>query len=105
MKIFRRSNSCPICKPNVRGKTRVAEQKDDESAVIWEEGDDQLQPLTWNELTRLRKNCDRLLAIFAEHVADVAAADRKPNPSAYMRTVSQAVSAEVCDISPTIIVH
>lgn len=94
----------------MRGKTQcsrvaVVEQQDDESAVITEEEEEGLQPVTWDELARLRKDCDRLLDIFAEHVADVAAADRKKDPSAYMRTVCKAVSARVCDISPTIIVY
>lgn len=54
--------------------------------------------MTWDELARLQQDCDRLLAIFAEHIADVAAADRKTDPIAYMKTVTKAVSATVCDI-------
>lgn len=56
------------------------------------EPDEQLRPVTWTELDRLRQDCNRLLAIFAEHVADVAGTDRKANPIVYMHGVTNAVS-------------
>lgn len=53
---------------------------------------DPLKPVTWNELDRIRTDCNRLLDILAEHVSEIAAADRKPEPIVWMNEVSNAVS-------------
>lgn len=62
------------------------------SEIKWVIEEDDVRPVTWSELDRLRKDCDRLLAIFAEYVADVASGDRKTNPTKYMQNVTNAVS-------------
>lgn len=55
------------------------------------EDDEHLQPVTWNELERLREDCNELQMIFADYIADIAAVDRS-HPITWMQAVTSAVS-------------
>lgn len=59
---------------------------------------DLFRPVTWSELGRVQKDSNRLLAIFAEQVADIAAKDREEDPLEYMRSVTNAVSVCVLPV-------
>lgn len=55
--------------------------------------DETLKPVTWDELKKLQTDCKRLHEIFADHIADVVAAERT-DPIGWMRDVTHTVSAD-----------
>lgn len=50
-----------------------------------------VEPVTWNELTKFCKDCDKLQEIFANVVADIAASD-KSNPIEWLHALTTTVS-------------
>lgn len=85
-----RNNACSACGKN--GTVAKPTNGDEANAET-----DDVRPVTWGELNRLRQDCNRLLAIFAEHVFDVASQDRKADPLKYTEDVKMAVST--CKLS------
>lgn len=95
LNIICRKDTCPICKKEQEKNSRQVAvcRRDAEKGETLEASDvGEMRPVTWDEMDRVQTECSRLLDIFAEYIANVADADRSPQPLTYLDEVTKAVS-------------